>query len=118
MGACPSAQEQEEEAVSAPGSGLGGVAASAKPSLAALGKPRIGYIDFPGLAEPFRMILTLGGIEFENVFIIRSKADGPGSWKELKPTTQWKYDPFLQSTGDGGTEIIHAKAICLLPQPS
>ena len=74
---------------------------------------KLNYWNIPGRGESIRIMLTLGGIQFENNFVplplpiknpvgVSPPPFDDGSWRELKPTTPWGTLPTL-TLPDGRT---------------
>ncbi|ELU07797.1 hypothetical protein CAPTEDRAFT_152305 [Capitella teleta] len=65
---------------------------------------KVNYFDVKWLAEPIRMILSYGQLDFED----RRFTDA--EWKTIKPTTPCSQAPFLDI--EGGKRLAQTKAIC------
>lgn len=63
------------------------------------------YFNIPALGEPIRMLLELGGFDWED----KPVGGADGSWQKLKPTTKFGQIPLLKSSD--GTEMTQTKAI-------
>ena len=75
-----------------------------KPLLTKKTKLKLKYFDIPALGEPIRLLLELGGFDWED-----ERVDFK-SWAAIKMSTKYRQIPTLVNTADGA-ELAQTKAV-------
>lgn len=78
------------------------------PSLKSKGKLALYYFGIPALGEPIRMLLTLGGFDWEDK-IVGGGPEADVTWPELKPTSKWGQIPILKLAD--GSQLAQTQAL-------